>query len=281
MPILRGGIGNVAYFILFGAFLARKPHRRIEESRERTCATGPPAWHYPAMFVAAEGRISRIRARQRAFVSMGVNIRSEGQNGNSRPTSGRESTGSRTGVGWRLSWVALEPTRSRGRGRDSSLIDLILLKRVRKHAKKRPKTPSVNDLHEMSRSDYRNVVGGRVRRERPSFVTPLPPPTPAAFVLGAIDSWLPSGNSSCRGLTDGGMHETARARVPPAIFAPIAAVHAPVLPLGLSSGPCSSGARWGAERPGSAPTASSSRRLIRCGSRSPRPGSVGCACRSS
>mgnify|MGYP001216232948 CR=1 FL=1 len=102
MPLLRGGIGNVAYFFLFGAFLAGNFVGQSGDAHNEPTGAGIVL---PSMFEAAEAAYPEFDPDS-AMVSMGINIRSEGQ-WDLKTFTWTGTDWTLQYVGWRLSWVML------------------------------------------------------------------------------------------------------------------------------------------------------------------------------
>ncbi len=102
MPILRGGFGNVGYFFLFGAFLAGSMTGDSLAPKNEPTGTGIAL---PSMFAAAEAAYPEFEPDS-VEVSMGINVRSDGQwNLDTFEWDGIHWTAQH--VGWRLSWIVL------------------------------------------------------------------------------------------------------------------------------------------------------------------------------
>lgn len=102
MPLLRGGIGNVAYFFLFGAFLAGNFVGQSGDAHNEPTGAGIVL---PSMFEAAEAAYPEFEPDS-VMVSMGINIRSEGQ-WDLKTFTWTGTDWTLQYVGWRLSWVML------------------------------------------------------------------------------------------------------------------------------------------------------------------------------
>lgn len=217
MPVLRGGLGNVGYFFLFGAFLAGNLIGERWQPQNEPTGSGIAL---PSMFAAAEAAYPEFEPDS-AEVSMGFNVRSEGEwNLKTFAWDGIDWTAQH--VGWRLSWVVLglgigavaaipfdrfDPARSRGGERTASR---------RRRWGRRPRAQAI---------DASDLLA-----EAPRIVdvhlTPLPADA-RGFRLGAMV--LAEWKLVARGLR--WWYAGPLAAVFAAIFAPLSGVHAIVLPL--------------------------------------------------
>ncbi len=216
MPLLRSGLGNVGYFFLFGAFLAGN---LIGESREPKNELTGAGVALPSMYAAAEAAYPEFEPDS-ALVSMGINVRSEGEwQLKTFQWDGIDWTAER--VGWRLSWVLLglgigavaaipfdrfDP--ARGRARAGA--------REEKRRRRRRR-----DTHDESEATPESVA-----RHAAVHLTPLPA-NARGFRLGAMV--LAEWKLVARGLR--WWYAGPLACVFASIFAPLEGVHAIVLPL--------------------------------------------------
>ncbi len=219
MPFFRGGLGNVAYFILFGAFLAGNLTGDSRTAKNEPTGGGIA---FPSMFVAAEAAYPEFDADS-AFVSMGVNIRSEGQ-WQLKTFEWKGIDWTPEHVGWRLSWVLLglvvggvaaipfdrfDPARGRGHAREARE-----KKRWRRHRRR--------ETHDAFEATTENVAP-----HTDVHLTPLP--ANARGIRWGAMVWA-EWKLVVRGLR--WWYAGPLAVLFAAIFAPLSGVHAIVLPLG-------------------------------------------------
>lgn len=130
IPVLRGGIGNIAFFVLFGALLGANFTGDPKTPHNDPIGVGVAM---PSMFESAQAAYPEFEPDS-VSMSMGINIRSEGQWVlKTFPWGGIDWTAEK--VGWRLSWVMLglavgavaaipfdrfDPARGRGEGTATS-----------------------------------------------------------------------------------------------------------------------------------------------------------------
>lgn len=100
LPLLRGGFGNVAYFFLFGAFLAAGAGNESRVSSNEVTGMGIAI---PSMIEAADAAYPEFDPDS-VSVSMGINVRSEREwSLKTFEWDGIDWT--MQNVGWRMSWV--------------------------------------------------------------------------------------------------------------------------------------------------------------------------------
>ncbi|HXV14486.1 MAG TPA: ABC transporter permease [Candidatus Krumholzibacteria bacterium] len=100
LPLMRGGFGNVAYFFLFGAFLAAGAGNESRVSSNEVTGMGIAI---PSMIEAAHAAYPEFEPDS-VSVSMGINIRSEGEwSLKTFEWNGIDWT--LQSIGWRMSWV--------------------------------------------------------------------------------------------------------------------------------------------------------------------------------
>ena len=217
MPVLRGGVGNVGYIILFGAFLAGSFTGDARKSQNEPTGAGVVM---PSMFAAAKAAYPEFEPDS-VQVSMGINIRSDGQwNLKTFHWDGVDWTAQH--IGWRLSWVLLglvvgavaaipfdrfDPARSRGRTRAEA--------REKKRRRRRR-----GDMYDESEAITESVAHLDVH------LTPLPA-NARGFRLGAMV--LAECKLIARGLR--WWYVGPIGVIFASIFAPLSGVRAIVLPL--------------------------------------------------